>query len=228
MKRNNEQFKRLFRLFLAGIMVAAQTAVFAYLWLREYNSLIERPFVLKGHWFVCALYAIYLIIFLVSFDGIKYGRYRKSNIIISQILATLFTAFISYVQIVLMAAEFVTVLPVVAMLCIDVLIVFVMTLVGDFWFGKVFPPKKILIVYDQYDPELMLHKLGSRRDKFVLWGIMNVSDGLEEVEAEAKKKSYQGIIIYDVHAEIRNKLLKICFENDIRAYSTAKISDVLV
>ncbi len=228
MKRNNEQFKRLFRLFLGGIVVAAQTAVFAYLWLHEYNNLIERPFVLKGHWFVCALYAIYLIIFLISFDGIKYGRYRKSNTIISQILATLFTTFISYVQIVLMAAEFITVVPIMIMLCINVVIVFIMTIVGDFWFSKVFPAKKVLVVYDKYDPAPLLHKIGTRRDKFILWGIMNVSEGLEEVEAEAKKKSYQGIIIYDVSAEMRNKLLKICFENDIRAYSTAKISDVLV
>lgn len=228
MKKNNEQFKRLFRLFLAGIVVAAQTALFAVVWLNVYNNLTERPFFLKGHWLVCALYALYLIIFLYSFDGIKYGRYRKSNIIISQILATLFASFISYVQIVLMAAEFITVWPMLLMVCVDIVFVLIMTIVGDAWFGKVFPAKKILVVYDQYDPAPLLHKMATRKDKFVLWGIMNVSEGLHEVEEEAKKQSYQGIIIYDVHAEVRNKILKICFENNIRAYTTAKISDILV
>lgn len=34
-------------------------------------------------------------------------------------------------------------------------------------------------------------------------------------------------MIYDVHSEMRNKIIKICFENDVRAYATTKISDIL-
>lgn len=226
MKKNNEQFKRLFRLFLTAILVFAQVLVFDYIWKEFYNENIVLPFVEKGNWLVDALYGIYLLTFLNSFDGIKYGRYRKTKVIISQIIATVFAAAISYIQTVLLSAKFVTLWPMAIMVCIDFLIILGLTVVGDFWFGKTFPAKKTLVVYDQYSPDVFVQKLNSRKDKFTLYDIINVSEGLEAIENKAKEA--EAVILYDVHAETRNKLLKICFENNIRAYATTKISDVLV
>lgn len=226
MKRNKEQFKRIFRLFLTGILVSFHTFAFAYTWITSYNELIVLPFVQKGNWFIYALFALLLLTFLHSFDGIKYGRYRKSNIIISQTLATLFTSFFIYLIIVLLSAGFVTVLPLLFMTILNIAFSFVFTIIGDIWFDKVFPSKKTLIVYDQYSPETFIDKLKHRKDKFVLKEIINISEGFEKIEQRAKEA--QAVILYDIHAEARNKLLKICFENDIRAYATTKISDVLV
>ncbi len=226
MKRNKEQFKRLFRLFLTSILVLTHTFSFSYTWITNYNDNIVLPFVERGNWFIYALYALLLLTFLHSLDSIKYGRYRKSNIIISQTIAVLFTSFFSYLIIVLLSAGFVTVIPLLIMTAVNVTISFVFTLIGDFWFSKVFPAKKIIIVYDEYSPDVFIEKLKLRQDKFNLKQVINVSEGLEKLE-EALKES-ESVIIYDVHAEMRNKLLKICFENDIRAYATTKISDVLV
>lgn len=226
MKRNKEQFKRIFRLFLTGILVSFHTFAFAYTWITSYNELIVLPFVQKGNWFIYALFALLLLTFLHSFDGIKYGRYRKSNIIISQTLATVFTSFFLYLIIVLLSAGFVTVLPLLFMTVLNIAFSFVFTIIGDMWFDKIFPSKKTLIVYDQYSPETFIEKLKHRKDKFVLKEIINISEGFEKIEQRAKEA--QAVILYDIHAEARNKLLKICFENDIRAYATPKISDVLV
>lgn len=226
MKRNREQFKRLFRLFLTGVLVLIQTIIFASIWLKNYNENIVLPFVERGNWFIYALYALLLITFLHSFDGIKYGRYRKSNIIISQCLAILFTVFFSYLVIVLLSAGFVTVIPLLILTAISIAISFVFTIIADFIFGKVFTAKKTVIIYDAYSPEVFIEKLKLRKDKFSLKQIVNVSEGIDKLEEAIK--SAQGVILYDIHAEMRNKLLKICFENDIRAYATTKISDVLV
>ncbi len=175
---------------------------------------------------MCALYVIFLLTFLHSFDGIEYGRYRKSNIIISQILASLFTLFVTYLQIVMLSLKFVSIYPMLFLFLINVAIIFVITVVGDYLFGKVFPAKQVLVVYDEYSPDVFLRKLNGRKDKFRLKKVMNISCGMESIEEEIKVS--EGVIIYDVHAEARNKLLKICFENDVRAYATTKISDVLV
>ena len=224
--KNNEQFKRLFRLFLAGILILSQTAVFAYIWHNYYNAGIVLPFERRGHWMVYALHSVILAVFLHSFDGIKYGRFKKSNVMISQALASFFTLFITYFQIVLMSAGFVNPVPLLACFGINLVIILVMTLVGDFWFTKLFPAKKIIVVYDKYSPDIFLLKLKTRPDKFLIKEVINISEGIEKIEDSAKEA--QGVILYDIHAEARNKLLKICFENDIRAYATTKISDVLV
>ncbi len=226
MKKNREQFKRLFRLFLTGVLVLGQTLIFAYVWLNYYNDNIVLPFVQKGNWFIYLLYALLLITFLHSFDGIKYGRYRKSNVIISHCLAILFTVFFSYLIIVLLSAGFITVLPLLVMTIVSIAVSFIFAIFGDFVFGKVFPAKKTLIIYGEYSPELFIEKLKHRKDKYNLKQVINISEGMDKLE-EAIKIS-EGVILYDIHAEMRNKLLKICFENNIRAYTTTKISDVLI
>ena len=53
-----------------------------------------------------------------------------------------------------------------------------------------------------------------------------MSDGLDKIKKDIIQS--QGVVIYDVHSELRNVILKMCYENDIRAYSTTKISDILI
>lgn len=224
--KNKEQFKRLFRLFLASILVLFQTSMYAYMWISYYNEDIPRPLFQKGNWLLYVLYMVIFLTFLHSFDGVKYGRYRKSNLIISQTLATIFTLGVSYMQIVLLSLRFVNVIPMMFLLAADIVFIFLLTILGDYLFCKVFPAKKVLIVYDKYSPDAFVHKLTTRKDKFVLKEIVNVSEGIDKLEE--KIKASEGVILYDISAEMRNKLLKICFEDDIRAYATTKISDILV
>lgn len=226
MKNKNEQFKKILRALLVVTLVLSQTAVFAHAWINEYNNYIVLPFVQKGNWFFYAVYIILLSIFLHSFDGLKYGLYRKTNLITGQILACLATAFIIYLQIVLLAARFVTVVPLLMMFFANVLITLIITFLGDFITKKLFPARKTLVVYDNYSPDAFLDKISLRKDKFLVENIVNVSVGIAELEQLIVNS--EAVIIYDVHSETRNKILKVCFENNIRAYTTTKVSDILV
>ncbi len=226
MNKSNEQFKNIFKALLKITLILSQTAVFAYAWITEYNNYIVVPFVQKGNWFFYAVYIILLSIFLTSFDGLKYGLYRKTNLITAQILASFTTAFIIYLQIVLLAAKFVTVVPLIYMFLGDVGIIVFLTLLGNLMIKKLFPAKKTLMIYDNYSPSTFLEKLEQRKDKFSVQKIVNVSVGI--VEIEKMIINTETVIIYDVHSEMRNKILKICFENNVRAYTTTKVSDILV
>lgn len=226
MKNKNEQFKKILRFSFLVAITIMEILVFAYTWLTEYNNHIALPFVQRGHWFFYAIYALMFSIFLHSFDGYKYGTYRKSNIITAQILATVGTLFITYLQIVLLSAEFVTVLPLLQALVVDVFVIVLIAIIGDRVIKKVFPPKKTIIIYDQYSPDAFMNKVAFRNDKFDVKEIVNVDVGFEELEKIIMQA--ESVIIYDVHSEKRNKILKICFENDIRAYTTTKVSDILV
>lgn len=226
MKNNNEQFKKLLRSFFAVLLVFAETLIFAHVWISEYNNYIVVPFVQKGNWFFYLVYVILFSIFLNSFDGLKYGTYRRTNLVIAQILATVATVFIIYLQIVLLAAKFVTVLPLLFVVIADVAVILILIFGGNWLMKKIFPPKKTLLIYDAYSPDEFLSKIQTRKDKFEVKDVMHVSVGLSRLEESIKH--YDSVIIYDVHSEQRNKILKICFENDIRTYTTTKVSDILV
>ncbi|MBO7217805.1 MAG: exopolysaccharide biosynthesis polyprenyl glycosylphosphotransferase, partial [Clostridia bacterium] len=174
----------------------------------------------------CFVYFVLFFLFLRSYDGLKYGTYRRTNLIIAQILATVTTAFITYLQIVLLSARFVSPVPLLVMIALDVAVIILLIFSGDYLMKKLFPAKKTLIIYDNYSPEAFLEKVAQRKDKFSVEKVVNVEVGVENLEEDIKK--YEAVIVYDVHSETRNKILKMCFENDTRAYTTTKVSDILV
>ena len=224
--KNNEQFKKLFRTMLKVLLVLSQTAVFAVLWETFYNEIIPMPYFRKGNWFFYLVYVIVLSLFLHAFDGLKYGVYRNGNLITAQILATLATLFIVYLQIVLLAYEFVSVLPLLLALVIDVALSLIIAVGGNWLLYRVFPARKTLIIFDEYSPDTFIEKLKTRKEKFEIDDIVNISVGIEKLEDVIKKS--QAVILYDIHSAKRNKILKICFENDIKTYATTKVSDILV
>lgn len=226
LKRVNEQLKKIFRSFLTVLLALLETAVFARTWIAEYNDFIVLPFVQKGNFFLYAVYILLFSIFIHSFDGLKYGMYRKTNLITAQILATFTTIFIMYLQIVLLTAKFVSVVPLIYVFLWDVIIITVLTFTSDFLFKKLFPAKKTLILFDNYSPDVFIEKLKLRKDKFTIKEVVNISVGISKIEELTH--DVDAVIIYDVHSEMRNKILKICFENSIRAYTTTKVSDILV
>ncbi len=226
MKNRNEQFKKTLRFsFLVGTVIL-EILVFSYIWLSKYNSHIVYPFADRGNWFIYMLYSLLLAIFFHSFDGFKYGTYRMSNIITAQILSTAGTLFIMYLIIVLLSAGFVTPVPLLVALVADAFGIILITIIGDRTIKRVFPAKKTIVIYGEYSPDVFMHKVAMRSDKFDVKQIVNVDIGFKELEKIIMQA--ESVIIYDVHSEKRNKILKICFENDIRAYTTTKVSDILV
>lgn len=226
LKNKNEQFKKMIRTLFTIALVFCEVLVFSHIWITEYNNYIVLPFVQKGHWFFYFVYTILFFLFLRSYDGLKYGTYRRTNLIIAQVLATVTTAFITYLQIVLLSARFVSPIPLIVMVIIDIAIIILFIFSGDWLMKRLFPAKKTIVIYDNYSPDVFLEKVAQRKDKFSVEKVVNISVGIEQLEKDIA--DYEAVIVYDVHSEARNKILKICFENDIRAYTTTKVSDILV
>ena len=66
-----EDFKTVYSICLASIVVIAQTAVFAYIWYDYYRELIFEPFWRKGNWVLIAIYALINVLFSKTLWWIK-------------------------------------------------------------------------------------------------------------------------------------------------------------
>ena len=131
-----------------------------------------------------------------------------------------------YFQIVLISVRFVTVFPLLKITFFDIIVVVISAWISEFIFKKLFPPRKMLLVYGEYDPTAFIQKVNSRKDKYKIEKIVDISIGFEKIKEIIPQ--YEGVIIYDLHSETRNLILKFCYANDIRAYSTTKVSDILI
>ena len=226
MKKEKEQYKKLIRSIIVILLVACETIIFMHYWINIYNKYTVFPFFQKGHWMMAAKYIIYQIIFLYIFGGLKVGYLKKANIIFSQVLAMLGSNVIIYLQIVLLSVRFVNIVPMMKATLVDICVVVIVAIISESIFRKLFPPRELIVLYEDYDPDEFIKKMNSRKDKYIIKQKLNVSDGLDKIKKDIIQS--QGVVIYDVHSELRNVILKMCYENDIRAYSTTKISDILI
>lgn len=224
--KNKELYKKLLRYIFSVMLIASQTACFGHVWLAEYNPNIVWPFFEKGNWLFFAVYAILFVVFLLCFDGLKYGLYRQFNLLLGQWLATIGTTFIVYLQIAMLSLRLVNPIPLLWSMVANLILCVILTLLSEWLIHLLFPAKRLLVICDSYPPDQFLQKMSGRRDKYRVSEIINVSEGLEILEEKIKKA--ENVLVYDVHSEMRNKLLKMCYEYDVRAYSTTKVSDILI
>ncbi len=226
MKNQLEQYKRLFRYGFILLLILGQAFAFMFCWMMEYNDSIILPFVQKGNWLIGAYYILMESIFLYNFDGLKFGYFKRSNMVLSQILAIVCTNAMIYLLIALLSAKFIPLIPIVAICLFDAIFAMVVTGLSEILFNKFFPAKKLLVIYDEYKPDYMVQKLKSRKDKYIVEKVANISVGFESLKSMMDE--VDGVVIFDVHSEIRNKILKICFDKNIRTYTTSKVSDILI
>lgn len=228
MKPNQlEQYKRILRFIAALLVIASVALAFFLIWTKYYNLKIIFPFYYRGHWVVMALYIILLFLFFYIYGGLKFGYLKPSSVILSQIISVVCANVLMYLQISLLAARLETVMPFVYLTMVDALIIMFWSVVITKVFAKLFPPRRILLLYDEYEPESMLRKMRGRNDRYKIVAVRNIHTMTQE-EFETLAKKYDAILIYDLHSELRNKILKYCYSESIRTYSTSKISDILV
>ena len=86
-----EQYKRLIMFLASALIVALETAVFAYVWYFHYadEAIIGKTFWKKGNFVVIAQYALMIYLFYRIYGGFKVGYLRVFEVLYSQILSVL-------------------------------------------------------------------------------------------------------------------------------------------
>ena len=225
-KKKFEQYKKMIRFFATMFVVAIATVVFIFFWKDNYNDGIVLPFHYKGYWLVGAFYIFFFVLFIYIYGGMSYGYLKKSNIIFSQELSLICANVLIYLETVLLSAKFVSILPMIEITLVQGVVIAIYSFCMDRLFKKMFPPHKITVLYQEYDPSDMLRKVKARKDRYLIKDVVSVDREWDEI-VEIIDQS-EAIMIYDVHSELRNKIVKYCYEKDVRLYVTPKISDVLL
>ena len=225
-KKRFEQYKKMLRFLITAILVVCETVLCIYFWKENYNSGIVFPFYYKGYWLVGAFYAFFFVMFIYIYGGMRYGYLKNTNIIFSQTLSLICANAAIYLETVLLSAKFVDFFPIIEMTVLQFLVSAVWSAVWGKIFKIMFPPHKVTVLYQDYDPTQLLQKVRTRKDRYRIGKTVSVAMEWDKL-AEIIENS-ESVLIYDVRSELRNKILKYCYEKEIRVYLTPKISDILV
>lgn len=234
-RKLNIEWKYIYRGVCQVILTAMAGGSFFYVWQRfawHFTSQEIRSWYLKGSGNLLMSLMIYIGIYTFVGHGVRafaIGVERVSNILASQVITLLMTdlceVFVSmavsgrgklwpmflskYIRLFILQS---------IAICIAA---FLMILL----YRSLFPPIQILEVYGRKND--LSNKVDGLQFKYHIGESIDVEKtSLEDVTE--KILNYQAVLINDMSARNRNKILKTCFRLDKRVYVVPKISDVIM
>ncbi len=231
-----ESFKRLIILQLSLVGMLLQVGIYAYAWFLAYYPLVLRGYqrdvgiklYFKGHVLILLVYFLLLFFFSQTYGGMKIGYLKAGDVIFSQCFSTVCVNVISYMQISLMYGWIVPALPMAYITLADMALAAVWTAGCSVLYLRVFPPRKLLLVYGERSIDDITEKFLSRPDKYRLEKFISFKEGIEHVKEEALGGQYDALVLWDIPADVRNILLKFCYGSSMRVYVMPKISDIML
>ena len=227
--KKREQFKRIINFAEGFFLLAAHVLLFAFMWYGYYAEELERlgnP-LFRGNWAVIGIYGLLLFLLNKLYGGFQIGYLRLMDVLYSQILSLLCTNIVAYAQIVLVSREYLSAIPLIRMTVFQIVLILVWVFVCKMIYAALYPPRQILLVCSERDPDDMITKMSSRQDKYEICDIADLSQ--ESLESVCDMvTNYEAVLIYDIPARERNIILKKCFTESVRTYVTPKISDILL
>ena len=230
--RRLESLKRVCVLWLSLAGLLLETAVYAYIWFRNYYPIVNRfnlglKFFFKGHLLIIAIYFVLLFFFTSTYGGLKIGYLKPGDVFLSQLVSLCIVDVITYFQISLMSNRLVPVVYFAQALVLQLLISGIWTAFCNRVYRRVFPPREMLLVHGHRSIEDILRKFESRRDKYRITKCVNIKEGIWKIQEEIDS-GFHAVVLWDISTEDRNKLLKYCYSRSVRVYMMPKIPDVLI
>jgi exopolysaccharide biosynthesis polyprenyl glycosylphosphotransferase len=226
MNSKRDLYKRFVTFGAAMVLLGALTGIFALVWYHSYVDAIVLPYYRRGNWVLIGIYCLLTALFFKVYGGFKLGYLKKTDMLYSQTISMVCVNVVAYFLISLIGRHFMDASPIVFMTFMDLLFIFLWTLLTGKIYFILYPPRKLIILYGSHQAAALVLKMSQRVDKYMICESVSINESEEVIREQILK--YEGVIICDIPAELRNDYLKFCFENSLRAYIAPKISDIIV
>lgn len=222
-----EKYKHLLNFAANVITLAVQGFMFGWVWYIMYVPMLDKANALfrRGNWAVIGMYVLFVFFFTKVFGGYRIGYMRVSDIILSQILAVLLAMGVAYLEICLVANDYLTPKPLILMTLTEIVFIIPWVILVRKGYQHLYPPRQLLVIYGNYSPDDLIEKINTRKDKYNICASESYRIGYEKLYPMMKR--YNAVVLCDLPAEARNQIMKYCYQESIRTYVTPKISDIL-
>lgn len=234
--RYRESFKRLINICFTAVCLGLEVWLFAYHWLQDFQfSLVDdlkNVFWFKGHVLEITIYGVILFLLSSMYGGMRLGYLKNTEIIFSQVFATLMADLVIYGELSVMAFQLFVPNVFITMVIEQTLVVIIYINVANRLYRFIFPPRRLLLVHGDRSIEGICSKFESRKDKYIITRKIHVKEGAEAIERvileSCQRDECNAVVIGDISVEERTPLIKFCYGNSVRVYLLPKITDVIL
>ncbi len=225
-KSRKESTKGLVRGVETFIEVVALSIIYYIIWSQFYNDLPVPLYLGKGKYLLMGIYGVLAFLFFKNTDGFQFGNLRRTDLGLAQWIGISITNVITYFQLCLIANKMISPWPMILLTAIDVVVTTFFVYLYVFLYRHAYAPHRMIMVFGTNSALSLKIKLDSRRDKYRVRKLISIDEGFDKICEEIIK--YEAVVINDVPAQIRNDILKFCYQNQLRAYVVPKITDVIL
>ncbi len=207
--------------------VVALSVLYYFFWRHYYHDTDLFPnYYGKGKYVLAGVYGILTYIFIYNSDGFQFGKLRKADLLVAQWIALLIVNFITFFQLCLIADELISPLPLVLLMLTEVVASAVFIVVVQALYHGLYAPYNMVMVYGSKPAAGMKLKMDSRRDKYRVDALISEDKGFDYICQEIVK--YDAVVLNDLSAQLRNDVVKYCYQHSIRLYVAPKITDIII
>ena len=221
-----EDTKTVTRIGESLLEVLILTVLYYGVWRFCYEGENFPPYFGNGKYVLMGVYGLLTYILMQNTDGFQFGNLRRMDLALAQWIALMLVNCITYLQLSLIANKLISVLPIVLLMVAQIPLTAALITLYAAIYHKLYAPHDMIMVYGNRSAVVLKIKMDRREDKYHINQLISVSEGYEKICQEIVK--HQAVVLNDVPAEIRNDLLKFCYEHKIRTYVVPKISDLLM
>ncbi len=212
---------------LEGLFEITILAVIYYtVWRRAYDPELFPTYYGMGKYVLAGVYALLVMVLFSAFDGFKFGYLKITEALLSQGISLLIANFITYWQLCLIANVVITPTPMLILMGIDAVIVFCCVIFYSWFYHQLYVPKNMAMVFGRDNAVTLKFKMETRPDKYHVKKLIPVEDGLESICRQILE--YDAVILNDIPPQIRNDILKFCYQHKVRTYVAPKLTDIIV
>lgn len=138
-----EQYKHLLNYGANLISLFVECGMFAFIWYSYYSGDI---FYRRGNWAVIGFYVLIIFFFTKVFGGYNIGM-RMTDIELSHVLSILLSGIVAYLEICMIARDYVNMVPVLGMVGLELLFILPWIYIVRKLYERLYPPRQMLVIY---------------------------------------------------------------------------------
>lgn len=223
--------KYLYRNVCSTVITLICCAMFMWVWHRFVKDHNNTGWLLGyGNQMMSLLINLGLTVFCFRAQGAySIGVVHRMKCIASEVIALFITNFLETFISIAVVGEFrfyfMFLWRYILLFLAQSLVVGIITFPMITVYRRKFPPLTLLEVYGDYHSSKSL-RMDTIPYKYIVGESFSYRDGLQRIEKDAGK--YDAILVNDVPAPVKNKILKKCFEINKRVYFVPSLSDIII
>ncbi len=212
-------------LFVQFMVVFTVTTGFIECWNENYS---ETLFSNRGNYVVILAFILIFVTFSTLYNAFKIGIYRIHEIIYSFSLAVVFTNFIMYMILSLIAREMVDVLPLLISVVYQIIAVAVCSCCGNMIYFKLYAARRMVALFsDDESGFKLISKMSRISERFRIECGFNVNTtSIEQIKRQIDK--YEAVVICDIDKNIQKEIMAYCYTHEKRTYLLPTITDIII